>query len=306
MTCMRVIFNPTAAGGRGAQLEADIRNCLLDRAKETGIELDWVATEAPGHAMALAAEAAAEGHDLVVSVGGDGTANEVVNGLMRMGRGKSSTTLGIIPIGSGNDFAWFAGVSLDPFIACQRLFEGETRIIDVGHIRDGDGRERYFNNGCGAGFDATVALEVERFKWLRGILVYLVPLLKTVIFHHQVPNLRISVDEREWTQPSMMITIGNGRRLGKGFLVTPEAELDDGKLDVCICGHLGRLGILMVIPRFMRGTHVTHNQVQMELARRVAVESPVPLDVHIDGESFATDVRQLEVNIVPGALPLRV
>ncbi len=306
MTCMRAIFNPAAAGGRGAQLGPDVRDRLTRAVEAAKAELEWVNTEAPGHAIALAEEAAAEGCDLVVSVGGDGTANEVVNGLMRAGHQSRSTTLGIIPVGSGNDFAWFAGVSLDPFVACQRLFKGQTRVIDVGLVREANGRERYFNNGCGAGFDATVALEVERFKWLRGILVYLIPLLKTVIFHHQVPQLRIRVDEREWTQPSMMITIGNGRRLGKGFLVTPDAELDDGQLDVCICGKLGRVGILMVIPRFMRGTHVTHKQVQMRRARRVTVESPIPLAVHIDGESFATDVRQFEVSVVPDALRLRV
>jgi diacylglycerol kinase (ATP) len=304
MNRVRVIFNPTAAGGRGAQLGPEIQDCLQNKAKGAKVELEWMATEAPGHALALAEKAAADGCDMVVSIGGDGTTNEVVNGLMRAGT--NSTRLGIIPAGSGNDFAWFAGIALDPLAACQRLFDGETRVIDIGYIRDGNGRERYFNNGCGAGFDATVALEVEKYKWLRGILVYLVPLLKTVIFHHENPTIRISVDEREWTQSSMMITIGNGRRLGKGFLVTPEARLDDGQLDVCICGHLGRLGILRVIPRFMRGTHVTHPQVQMELAQRVKVESPVPLNVHIDGESFATDVRQFEVSVVPRALQIKV
>jgi diacylglycerol kinase family enzyme len=131
-------------------------------------------------------------------------------------------------------------------------------------------------------------------------------LFKTLIFHHKVPELRISVDEREWTQRSMMLTVGNGRRLGRGFLIAPEAELDDGWLDVCICGELSRLGILMVIPRFMRGTHVTHREVQMARARRVKVQSPVPLAVHVEGESFATDAREFEFNIVPGALRLRV
>nr|NIO43558.1 diacylglycerol kinase family lipid kinase [Burkholderiales bacterium] len=200
MKSVRVILNPTAAGGRGAQLGPKIQDCLQSKAKDAKVELEWIVTEAPGHALALSEEAAADGRDMVVSIGGDGTTNEVVNGLMRAGT--DSTRLGIIPAGSGNDFAWFAGVALDPLAACRRLFDGETRVIDVGYIRDGNGRERYFNNGCGAGFDATVALEVEKFKWLRGILVYLVPLLKTVIFHHEIPTIRISVDEREWTQSS--------------------------------------------------------------------------------------------------------
>jgi diacylglycerol kinase (ATP) len=306
MSCMRAIFNPRAAGGRGARLEPDVRACLARAAREADVKLEWVETQEPGHAVVLAQEAAANGCDLVVAIGGDGTVNEVINGLMQVERRSGSTALGIIPVGSGNDFAWNAGIALDPLVACQRVIDGQMRVVDLGQIRESSGRQRYFCNGSGAGFDAQTALEVERFKWLRGVLIYLVAVLKTLIFHHQVPELRISVDDREWTQRSMMLTVGNGRRLGGGFLVTPEAELDDGLLDVCICGELGRLGILMIIPRFMRGTHVTHREVQMARARRVKVESPVPLAVHLEGESFATDAREFEFSIIPAALRLRV
>jgi YegS/Rv2252/BmrU family lipid kinase len=306
MKRMRVIFNPMAAGGRGARLEPDVRACLTPAAHNANVELDWVETQEPGHATVLASQAVANGCDMVVAVGGDGTVNEVINGLMQAEDRRRTVTLGIIPLGSGNDFAWSVGIALDPVIACRRLFDGQTRVIDLGQTREDGGRQRYFCNGSGTGFDAQTALEVERFKWLRGIFVYLVPLFKTLIFHHRVPELRISVDGQEWTQRSMMLTVCNGRRLGRGFLITPEAELDDGLLDVCICGELGRLGILMVIPRFMRGTHVTHSEVQMKRARRVSVESSVPLVVHQEGENFSTDARALEFSVVPGALRLRV
>jgi YegS/Rv2252/BmrU family lipid kinase len=266
--------------------------------------LEWVTTQAPGHAIALGKNAVQDGCALVVVAGGDGTLNEVVNGLLQAGRPDALPALGVIPIGSGNDFAWSAGIPLDLGNACQRLLDGRTRTIDVGHIREANGRERYFINGCGAGFDAQAALEVERFKRLPGFLIYLAAVLKTIVFHHQVPLLRINLDGREWSQPSMMLTIGNGRRLGGGFLVTPEAELDDGLLDVCISGQLSRLGILSVLPRFVRGTHVTHPQVQMERARQVKVESSLPLAIHLEGESFATDAREFELSVIPGSLKL--
>lgn len=303
---MRAIFNPIAAGGRSARLEPDLRACLTRAAQDAGYGVEWLVTKAPLHAIALGEQAAADGCELVVAVGGDGTVNEIINGLMRAGRKADATTLGVVPIGSGNDFAWSAGIPLNPKTACQRLWDGTMRRIDLGCIREADGRQRYFCNGCGAGFDAQVALEVERFKWLRGFLVYLVAVLQTVIFHHQVPLLRIRVDEREWTQPSMMVTAGNGRRLGGGFLVTPEAELDDGLLDVCIAGQLSRLGILLVLPRFMRGTHVSHPQVQMDRAQRVVVTSPLPLTIHLDGEIFATAAREFEFSVVPGVVKVRV
>jgi len=306
MTCIRAIFNPVAAGGRGARLKPDVRACLTRAATDATVDLEWVETQEPGHATALAREAALDGCEMLVAVGGDGTVNEVINGLMQAGNQDGAPVLGIIPVGSGNDFAWGAGIALDPLVACQRVFDGQTCLIDLGQTREAGGRQRYFCNVSGTGFDAQTALEVERFKWLRGVFVYLVPLFKTLIFHHKVPELRISVDGLEWTQRSMMLTVGNGRRLGRGFLIAPEAELDDGWLDVCICGELGRLGMLMVIPRFMRGTHVTHREVQMERARRVKVESPVPVAVHVEGESFATDAREFEFTIVPGALRLRV
>jgi diacylglycerol kinase (ATP) len=306
MTCVRAIFNPMAAGGRGAHLEPDLRARLTRTAKEASVKLEWIETQAPGHAIELAGEAAEDGCELVIAVGGDGTVNEVVNGLMRAEHRDHPTTLGVVPVGSGNDFAWFAGVSLDPIAACQRLFDGRTRVVDVGHIREASGRERYFNNGCGFGFDAQVAVEARSFKRLRGFLVYLIAVLKTLVFHHQVPSLRLRFDERELTRPTMMLTISNGRRHGGGFLITPEAELDDGLFDICLAGPLSRLGMLLIIPRFMRGTHVTHKKVQMDRARRVTVEAPLPQAIHLDGEIFATDARQFEVSVVPGALRVRV
>ncbi len=287
-------------------MESKLKAHLTRVAEENRAQVEWVSTQAPEHAIALAEEAAANSCDLVVAVGGDGTVNEVVNGLMRAGHQYNATTLGVIPVGSGNDFAWHAGVPMDDTIACQRLFDGQTRLVDVGLIREADGRERYFDNGCGIGFDGVVSVEAKRLKWLPGFLVYLVAVLKTLIFHHQAPALRIHLDDRELIKPTMMLTIGNGRRHGGAFFVTPQAELDDGLFEICIAGEFSRPGMVAIIPRFMRGTHVTHKKIHMDRARQVKVEAPVPQAIHLDGEIFATDARQFDITLIPGALRVRV
>jgi YegS/Rv2252/BmrU family lipid kinase len=288
-------------------MEPELKGMLTRAAQDRGVELEWTSTQAPEHAMELAEAAVGKGCELLVAVGGDGTVNEVLNGLMRGGgQNAAATTLGVIPIGSGNDFAWQAGIPMDPKAACQRVFDGDTRVVDVGHIREGNGRERFFDNGCGIGFDAVVSIEARRLKWLPTFMVYMVAVLKTLIFHHQAPALRMRLDERELTRPTMMLTIGNGQRHGGVFFVTPHAELDDGLLEVCISGELSRAGMLAIIPRFMRGTHESHKQVEMARARRVAVEAPVPMAIHLDGEIFATDARQFEIGVLPRALRVRV
>jgi diacylglycerol kinase (ATP) len=306
MKKIKVIFNPTASGGSVKKLAPELRERLESGAAEKGVALEWVETQAAEHAIELAEEAATGGYDVVVAVGGDGTVNEVVNGLMRASQQGCQATLGVVPVGTGNDFAWLAGIPLDPLAACQRLFDGQTRTLDVGHVREADGRERYFDNGCGVGFDARVSLESQSLKWLRGFLVYIVAVLKTIVLHYYAPTLRMTFDERQLTRPTMMLTIGNGQRHGGGFLTTPDAEQDDGLLEACVVGKFSRLGMLLIVPSFMRGTHVSHKRILMERARRITVDAPEPQVIHLDGEIFATDALQFEVRVVPGALRVRV
>jgi YegS/Rv2252/BmrU family lipid kinase len=303
---MHVIFNPTAAAGSVRRLAPDLKACLERGAERAGVEWEWVETQAPEHAIELAREAAVNGCEMVVAAGGDGTVNEVVNGLVRASHQGHQATLGVIPTGTGNDFAWLAGIPLNPLAACQRLFDGQTRVVDVGHIREANGRERYFDNGCGAGFDAVVSLQAQGLKkWLGG-LVYIVAVLKTIVFHYHAPAFRMTFDGRELTRPTLMLTIGKGKRHGGAFLSTPRAEQDDGWLDVCIVGKLNRLGMLRAVPSFMRGEQESNPQVQLERARHVMVEASAPQVIHLDGEIFATDARRFEVSVVPGVLRVRV
>ena len=288
-----VVLNPAA--GRGAAARA--RNLVEREFARTGAECTVAETARRGHAAELAEAAAREGWPAVVAAGGDGTVHEVVNGLMRAAEGGPSVPLGIVGLGSGNDFARLAGAPADPAAAVRRTATAEPRAVDVGRV----GGE-WFTNGVGIGLDARVAIEVERRRRFRGLAMYL-HALAGVLRTFRPPRITVEIDgERVAEGPMTLVTVGNGGRHGGGFWICPDARIDDGVLDVCTCEGLGTLGILGFLPRVMRGTHVGARCVRMHRARRVRVTSPDPLPVHADGEIVAEDAHELEIEIFPGRL----
>jgi YegS/Rv2252/BmrU family lipid kinase len=309
MPRIMVIFNPAADQGHARELAPQIK-AWLSAYGGTG----WAETSRPGEAVELAARACEEGYDIVAAAGGDGTAQEVVNGLIAA-RGKhgdaGSTTLGLIPIGSGNDFAWMMGVA--PGLrrtgdlrlieeAVKKLYTGKTRVIDVGRICDESNNCRYFDNGVGIGFDGIVNIESRKIKRVRGFLMYTIAVLRTMLWYYRAPRSIIELDDRRIEQPLMMLAAANGRRYGGGFYVTPQAEADDGYLDVCIVDDVSRLEMLKLILLFMKGTQAANPHVQMTRARRVTVHCGEGYAVHADGEIFATSARSLTVGLLPQKL----
>jgi diacylglycerol kinase (ATP) len=288
-----VILNPTA--GRGAA--ARVRGVIEREMAQAGAAFTIAETTRRGHAAELAEAAARGGWPAVVAVGGDGTVHEVVNGLMRAANGEPSVPLGIVGVGSGNDFARLAGVPTDATWAVRRMTEAEPRAVDVGRVGD-----EWFSNGVGIGLDARVAIEVDRRRRFRGMAMYLHALIG-VLRAFRPPHMTVELDGvRVAEGPMTLVTIGNGGRHGGGFWICPDARIDDGVLDVCTCDGLGTLGILSFLPRVMRGTHTGAACVHMHLARHVRVTSPDPLPVHADGEIIADDARELEIEIHPGRL----
>jgi diacylglycerol kinase (ATP) len=289
-----VILNPTA--GRGAAVRAwpAVRREL----EAAGVEHALAETRAPGHAVELAEEAARDGWPAVLALGGDGTVHEVANGLLRAAGEGPTLPLGIVAVGSGNDFATLAGVPRDPAAAARRALAGEPRPVDAGRV----GGE-WFTNGVGIGLDARVAVEANRHRRLKGIGIYLWALLR-VLRTFRPPRIRLEVDGETIERRLTLVTVGNGGRHGGGFWICPAARIDDGVLDVCVCDALGTLGILRFLPKVLRGTHVGAACVRMRHARRVRVTSPDPLSVHADGEILFEDARALEIEIVPGKLRL--
>jgi diacylglycerol kinase (ATP) len=291
MATMQLIVNPAAGRGQAAKIAPDAARIL----EGLGVSFEVRRTTQPGEATLLAEQAALAGCPAVVALGGDGTVNEVLNGLVRaQANGGPVGTLGVIPAGSGNDFEYMLERTDGLASACRRLAEGQAHAVDVGRVND-----RYFANGVGIGFDAVVNVVSRRHRRLRGLPLYLLAVLETVFIYYKAPRITVRYDQVETTAPMLMISVTNGRRFGGGFLVTPQAELDDGLLDLCLAHQVSQLGILRLIPHFIRGTHIDKPAVKMARARKVVVTSDDGLASHVDGEIYTTDAKRLEIEILP-------
>ena len=300
----KIIVNPVSGRGAGELAIPAIERSL----RGYGLDYDLVRTERPWHAAELAQEAAASGYTVVVAVGGDGTANEVLNGLMRAREalGHNGTAMGVVSVGRGNDFAFGMGVPSGVLEGCRALACGRRRPIDVGRVVSGlYPQGRYFGNGVGVGFDAVVGFEALKLTRLRGFACYIVAALKVIFLYYRAPRVRIELDGQTLTQPSLMISIMNGRRMGGGFLMAPQGNPGDGLLDLCIAGQVSRMGIFGLIPRFLRGSQAGHAAIRTGRARRItitALEGVLP--AHADGETLCTEGQRLELEILPAQLDI--
>ncbi len=304
MNRYRIIVNPTSGRGAGDRAVSPIKQMLQSH----GLDFDVVRTERPWHAAELAEQAALSGYDVVVAVGGDGTANEVLNGLMlaKQAGAEGDVVMGVLSVGRGNDFAFGVGVPRDLAAGCRVLAQGHRRTIDVGRVVGGlYPQGRYFGNGVGIGFDAVVGFEALKMTRLHGFVSYIVAALKTIFLYFQAPLVRIEYNGQTITQPSLMVSIMNGRRLGGGFMMAPQAKLDDGLFDLCIADQVSRARIFTLIPRFMNGTQATQSSIKTGRAQRVvvtALEGVLP--AHVDGETLCTEGRQLVVESLPRQVEL--
>ncbi len=303
MTRYLILVNPTAGRGNGEKMYPVIEQ----RLQAAGLDFEMRRTERVGHASQMAVEAQAGGWEVVVAVGGDGTVNEVIDGLLRARRdGQDGPAMGLIPVGRGNDFSFGVGIPHDLEAACQILATGQRRWIDVGYVIGGDYPQgRFFGNGVGIGFDAVVGFEALKLKRLSGFPSYIVAALKTIALYFNAPMVQIEMDDQNLTQPALMVSIMNGRRMGGGFMMAPEGMIDDGRFDLCIAGQVSRPGIFLLLPRFMQGSQAGHPAIQMARSARVRVTAVIgSLPAHADGETLCVTGQQLELQILPKRLEM--
>jgi YegS/Rv2252/BmrU family lipid kinase len=267
---------------------------------------DWAGTVFPTHAVELARQAGEQGYEVVIAVGGDGTVHEVINGLMMLPE-EERPILGIVPIGSGNDFAHSAGIPINPIEALKLALYGEPGLLDVGKLTDGDGRIEYVDNTLGIGFDAITTIRSHKLPFLRGFLMYLVAVIQTIILNFEPVNLKVETDEETWEGPTVMFVMCNGPREGGGFLVAPDARPDDGIFQYASIGKVSRLMMFRLIPEVMKGTHGRFKEVRMGTFKKMDITSENPLYIHTDGEifsGFGSKVKKLSFEILPNALNL--
>jgi diacylglycerol kinase (ATP) len=319
VTKTRLIVNPVAANGKTAERWPPIQELL----KKQGLEFDHVFTERIGHATALARQAVAEGCTLVVAVGGEGTLNEVVNGLVSPeGTVPPHVVLGIIPSGTGTDFVRTLGLPRNFLEACPRLLTAETSVVDLGEVEYapldssasfraeapslplhfvqgyGSGQRltsshapdqtslphRYFINVAGLGFDGETAERANRSsKALGGTITYLTSLFITLV-SYQNKHVELTMDGQTARRRLNSVIVSNGRYFGGGMFIAPHADLQDGLFDVIILGDLNKLEFVQNVPKVYNGTHLTHPKVEEYHAREVRVVSQERMLIQADGE----------------------
>lgn len=304
MTKYRIIANPVSGRGAGEQAIPVVQELL----RAQGLDFGIVRTERPWHAAELAEQAVREGCGVVVAVGGDGTANEVLNGLMRAKQGGAGQpgAMGVVSVGRGNDFAFGAHIPPGLAAGCETLMRGHRSRIDVGHVVGGLYPEgRFFGNGVGVGFDAVVGFEALKMKRLHGFASYIVAALKTIFLYYRAPLVRIEYAGETITQPALMVSVMNGRRMGGGFMMAPQARTDDGLFDLCIARQVSRARIFALIPRFMQGSQASHPAITTARAKTVkvtAVEGVLP--AHADGETLCTEGKELSLELLPAQIEM--
>ncbi len=300
----RIIANPVSARGAGARKISEIEHQL----SHLHLDYELVQTSHPWHAAELAHQAVLDGVKVIVAAGGDGTSNEVINGLMMERQaGQRLPILGVLPIGRGNDFAFSMGAPVDLEQSLLALQQMQTRTIDIGYLAGGDfPGGRFFGNGVGIGFDTIAGLEAEKLPYITGFITYLLAAIRT-IFIMKAPSVKITLDEQEWVQASMLVSIMNGKRLGGGFWTAPHGLGDDGLLDLCIAGEVTKLQMFALIPRFLNGTQASHPAIRTGRSRKVRVIAlKGSLAAHADGELISRGCQQLELEILPRQLQLVV
>jgi diacylglycerol kinase (ATP) len=298
----QIIVNPISGRGDGERIIPELQEILGGLA----LDYDLVRTERAGQAVELAYQAVADGYGVVVGVGGDGTASEVVNGLMRAkenGEGHQ-LAMAILPAGRGNDFAYSVGMSPDLERSCQILSEGNRRTIDVGHVTGGQyPNGRYFGNSLGIGFDAVVGFEAVKMTRLTGTVSYLVAVLKTVFLYYKAPQVQIEFDGQVMTLPALMVSIMNGQRQGGVFFMSPEARNDDGLLDLCIVEEVSKARIFTLIPHFFNGSQFGQKEIEFRRASDLVVRAlQGVLPAHADGETLCVDGTELVIRLLPRQL----
>jgi YegS/Rv2252/BmrU family lipid kinase len=299
------IVNPVAGRARGAKLRAQAAAELM----RLFPDIVFIESNAPGHATVLAQ--AAKDAELVIAVGGDGTVREVASGLLAANSQPATrnSSLAVIPVGSCNDLLKTVGVPSDVIEACHVAKEGRARAIDVVQVEmsgEGTSQQTHFINAAGFGFDATVTAEAHKSKHLSGLPLYLVAIIRA-LRDLECPLVRIRAGAFETEQRVLMIAAANGRYYGGGMKVAPEAQPDDGLIDVCIADSMGRLSALRKLPRFVAGTHVTLKEVRMLRTPELELDFLEPVLIELDGDLLVPQpFRRFRLTVLPKAINLRV
>ena len=282
------IVNPAAGNGYALKVEKD----LLQHLEQEKVAYEFMHTDHPEHATELARNAACRPDcSGVIAVGGDGTAFEVACGLLGTG-----VPLGIIPAGTGNDFIKTVGIPKKPLDALAVILHGKSRPVDVGKLN-----HRMFLNICGTGFDVQVLdYTLAAKKYVRGILPYLIGLVRAIFSYHPV-HVRFTADGLTEERDVLLCSVANGQFFGGGIPLCPDARPDDGMLDMVVVETKPRWMIPFYLPSLLGGKIDRFKITTHKRCRAMIIESK-GMRLNVDGEILTMDEARFEV--LPGKLML--
>ena len=290
---IKIILNPYA-NRWGAQAKTDqVRRVFAD----LQVPFDLAITTEPQEGIALAETAVHEGYDAVIAAGGDGTINEVINGVLRATSAGPTLPFGILPLGSANDFNRMAGLPLDILEAAQVIKEGHTRLIDAGLVNG-----RYFINNSAVAMEPTVTLESLKIHRVSGESRYLLALLRAVI-GLKAWQMDVRWDDGRHDGPTFLLSVCSSPRTG-GFTMAPGAEIDDGMLDMVLLPEVSKPKFMQLLLRLMQGTHTEAEEVIYTRVTAVTLTSEPGTPVHADGEVFSTSETSLSYTTLPRKVSL--
>ena len=297
-----IILNPAAGKGKAASQVPVIKDYL----KKQGEDFEIILTSGPGDAINIARNLKITDSDITVAAGGDGTCNEVVNGLLTRKNSKPPL-LGILPIGRGNDFSSTPKIPTDCVKAMEVLIKRKIQPLDAGFVKGEffpDGR--YFVNGVGIGFDTKVGFDAAKMKHVRSGLAYAFGAIINIVRYDPSPIIRIQYDKDEITLPAAIVSIMNGRRMGGIFFMGPNAVLDDGLLDICsIRRPKSRLRLMKLVSLYTKGAQIFEKEAVTGRAAKIKLTAlEGGMAAHCDGETVCYEGKYLEISCFPGALRL--
>ncbi len=290
---IKIILNPYA-NRWGAQSQIDALQAMFDA---DDCACDMTVTQAPGEAIDIAESAVRDGYDAVVAAGGDGTINEVINGVLRATPHGPTLPFGILPLGSANDFNKIVGLPGTVAEAVNVIKAGHTRQIDAGKVND-----RYFINNSAIAMEPTVTIESWKIKRISGESRYMVALVRALA-RLKAWHLEVRWDDDQFQGPAYLLSVCNSERTG-GFTMAPGAEVDDGYLDLVLLPEVPKIAFIQALVQLLQGKHTQRDDVIYTRVTEIAVTSDPGTPVHADGEVFSTSESRINYQILPGKVTL--
>ncbi len=288
MASYKFIINPVAGNGKAKKILPLLRKIF----NKAAVDYEIYFTTGPGDATGAALKGARDGFEIMVAVGGDGTVNEVLNGIVG-----TEAKLAALPGGKGNDFATAVAMPRNIEEACKALLKGETKYIDLGKVMD-----RYFINSVGVGFDAAVARRANRgVRFFKGVSAYVYAFFET-LYRYDFVDAEIDFGQGPIKTTPILVAVGIGQAYGGGMKIVPDAIQDDGLFDICIFGKVSRPLMVYHFPKVFSGRLKYVEQAKMFRAEEVKIKLSEPCPLHMEGEIFTGD--RMHFTIQPRAMPV--